>query len=287
MGREMGMELTSSRGRRLVVVLTVVVSGMLWATPASAATWAPADSATIHPGVQTVTAGGQCTANFIFEAGDDILIGQAAHCSGLGGATATNGCETESLDLETPVDIEGADHPGTLVYSSWLTMQTVGETDPNACSYNDFALVRIHPLDHAKVNPSLPVWGGPVGVDTNGSSAGESVFTYGNSSLRLGLSVLSPKTGLSLGTAGGGWTTTMLTATPGIPGDSGSAVLSQDGQALGILVTLGLAPVPASNGVTSLALALAYANDVGGMGASLASGTEAFAGLGGLSGILS
>lgn len=281
------MELTSSRGRRLVVVLTVVVSGMLWATPASAATWAPADSATIHPGVQTVTAGGQCTANFIFEAGDDILIGQAAHCSGLGGATATNGCETESLDLETPVDIEGADHPGTLVYSSWLTMQTVGETDPNACSYNDFALVRIHPLDHAKVNPSLPVWGGPVGVDTNGSSAGESVFTYGNSSLRLGLSVLSPKTGLSLGTAGGGWTTTMLTATPGIPGDSGSAVLSQDGQALGILVTLGLAPVPASNGVTSLALALAYANDVGGMGASLANGTEAFAGLGGLSGILS
>lgn len=281
------MELTSSRGRRLVVVLTVVVSGMLWATPASAATWAPADSATIHPGVQTVTAGGQCTANFIFEAGDDILIGQAAHCSGLGGATATNGCETESLDLETPVEIEGADHPGTLVYSSWLTMQTVGETDPNACSYNDFALVRIHPLDHAKVNPSLPVWGGPVGVDTNGSSAGESVFTYGNSSLRLGLSVLSPKTGLSLGTAGGGWTTTMLTATPGIPGDSGSAVLSQDGQALGILVTLGLAPVPASNGVTSLALALAYANDVGGMGASLANGTEAFAGLGGLSGILS
>jgi hypothetical protein len=287
MEREMGVDLTFSHVRRLLVVMAMVTATLGLAGQADAATWAPADSATIHPGVQTVTGGGQCTANFVFTAGSDILIGQAAHCSGLGGATATNGCETGSLDLQTPVEIQGADHPGTLVYSSWLTMQAAGETDPNICAYNDFALVRIDPRDHDKVNPSLPVWGGPAGTDTNGSSAGETVFTYGNSSLRLGLTPLSPKTGLSLGTSGGGWTTTMLTVTPGIPGDSGSAVLSQDGQALGILVTVAIAPVPASNGVTNLDLALAYANQFGGAGATLASGTEAFTGLGGLTGILS
>ena len=34
--------------------------------PAAAGAWAPAATATIHPGVQTFTAGGQCTANFIY-----------------------------------------------------------------------------------------------------------------------------------------------------------------------------------------------------------------------------
>jgi hypothetical protein len=237
--------------------------------------------------VQTVTAGGQCTANFIFTAGSDILIGQAAHCSGLGAATDTDGCDTDSLPFGTSVEIQGADHPGTLVYSSWLTMQAVGETDSNACAYNDFALVRVDPRDHDKVNPSLPAWGGPSGIDTDGSPSGESVYTYGNSSLRLGLTALSPKTGTSLGTSGDGWTTTVYTATPGIPGDSGSPVLSENGQALGVLVTVALAPFAASNGVTTLDLALAYANQHGGVGATMADGTEGFVGLGGLTGILS
>src|SRR3954453_7066689 len=37
--------------------------------PVTAATWAPAASAAIHPGVQTYTNGGQCTANFIYSDG--------------------------------------------------------------------------------------------------------------------------------------------------------------------------------------------------------------------------
>jgi hypothetical protein len=53
--------------------------------PAAASAWAPAGSAPIHPGVQTHTAGAQCTANFIFSEGSTVFIGQAAHCSGTGG----------------------------------------------------------------------------------------------------------------------------------------------------------------------------------------------------------
>ena len=238
----------------------------------------PADAATITPGVQTVTSGGgQCTSNFVFAGGGELYLGQAAHCGGLGGATATNGCDTGSVPLGTEVTIDGADHPGTLAYVSWLTMAAIGETDADACAYNDFALVRIDPRDHDKVNPSLPVLGGPDGIDTDGTSVGESVYTYGNSGLRGGITQLSPKNGVSLGTSGNGWTHTVYTNTPGVPGDSGSAVLSADGQGLGILVTLAIAPVAGSNGVTDLDRALAYVDNAG-LDVALVDGTEDFTG---------
>ena len=224
---------------------------------------APADTAAIHPGVQTLTEGaGQCTANFVFTDGADTFIGQAAHCSGTGQATDTNGCTATSLPIGTPVTVVGSDgneYAGELAYSSWIAMQEAGERDANACAYNDFALVRLLEGDE-QVNASVPVFGGAMGIDEDGAMLGEQVYTYGNSSLRLGLTELSPHVGTSLGTSGGGWTTAIYTVTPGLPGDSGSAVLSQDGEALGVLVTLALAPLAGSNGVTSLDMALAYAN---------------------------
>src|SRR5688572_30180577 len=56
--------------------------------------WAPADTASIHPGVQMYTEGAQCTGNFVFTDGAaNVYVGYAAHCAGLGEATDTNGCE--------------------------------------------------------------------------------------------------------------------------------------------------------------------------------------------------
>jgi hypothetical protein len=275
------MDRPSSRRFRL---LAAVAAAATLALPAAASAappggWADADSATIHPGVQTVTAGGQCTANFVFESGGDVYLGQAAHCAGTGGATETDGCDSGSRPLGTPVEIQGASRPGTLAYSSWLTMQARGETNSDACAYNDFALVRIDPADHDKVNPSIPVFGGPHGIDRDGTTVGEQVYTYGNSSLRLGLTQLSPHVGTSLGTSGNGWTHSIYTVTPGVPGDSGSAVVDADGTGLGILVTLQIAPLAGANGVTDLGRALDYANAYGGLGSlSLADGTEPFSG---------
>jgi hypothetical protein len=225
-------------------------------SPAGA--YAPADEATIHPGVQMFTDGAQCTANFVFSDGADLYIGYAAHCAGLGAATDTNGCDSGTLPVGTPVEIDGATRPGTLAYSSWATMQAVGETDANACAYNDLALVRIDPADHGRVNPSVPHWGGPTGLNTTGVAALGRVYSYGNSSLRQGITLLSPKTGVSLGTTGGGWTHPLYTVTPGIPGDSGSAFLDAQGRALGVLSTLSIAPTPLSNNVSDLSRGLAY-----------------------------
>jgi hypothetical protein len=247
-------------------------------TAAAAPTWAPAATAPIHPGVQTFTEGAQCTANFVFFDGSNtVYIGQAAHCSGTGGATETNGCDSGSLPVGTQVEVDGASQPGVMVYNSWLAMQAAGETNPDACAFNDFALIRLNAADFNKVNPSIPFWGGPNGIDTNGTAAGENVYSYGNSGLRGGVSQLSPKQGVGLGDAGNGWSHNVFTATPGIPGDSGSAFLNSTGAALGVLSTVQLAPLAGSNGVGDVNLELNYMRSHSSFsGVQLALGTQPF-----------
>jgi hypothetical protein len=261
--------------RRNLAVL-VCAFALAAVAPAAASAWAPASSAAIHPGVQTFTDGAQCTANFVYSDATDVYIGQAAHCSGTGGNTATNGCTSGSLPTGTPVDVSGASKPGTMVYNSWLTMQAKGEKDANTCQYNDLALVRLDPADAGKVNPSIPYWGGPNAVGAT-TQLRDKVYSYGNSELRGGVTQLSPKEGYSLGDGGGGWTHTVYTATPGIPGDSGSAFLSKDGAALGVLSTVAIAPVTGSNGVGDVAKELNYMKANSSFSAvSLALGTQPF-----------
>ena len=258
----------------LATAATLAVTGVLAAsTPAQATD----DGATVHPGVQTYTAGAQCTANFVFSDGLDTYIGQAAHCSGTGESNETDGCLAGSLPLGTPVEVDGASRPGTMVYNSWITMQETGETDPDACAYNDFALIRLDRADAGRVVPEIPVLGGPTGIDRDGVGFGESVYSYGNSSLRLGVTQLSPKEGTSLGTTGNGWTHPVYTVTPGVPGDSGSAFLDSSGRALGVLSTLALAPLPASNGVSDFNRSYQYMQANFGP-ATLVLGTERFRG---------
>jgi hypothetical protein len=223
--------------------------------------WAPAATATIHPGVITLTKDAECTANFIYTASGHTYLGQAAHCSGTGQSTDTNGCTSKSLPLGTPVTILGSGVTGKLAYNSWLSMQSHGEKNPDACAYNDLALIEIPASAVSKVNPSIPVFGGPDGLNTTGTAAGDSVETYGNSPLRQGITALSPKTGTSIGDVGNGWSHSVYTLTPGIPGDSGSAFLDASGRALGDLSTLSLAPTPLSNQVSDLAHELAYARN--------------------------
>jgi hypothetical protein len=262
---------------------STLTGGAATAAPA----WAPAASAKIHPGVQMYTQGAQCTANFVYtDSAGNVYVGYAAHCAGTGAATDTNGCTAQSLPLGTKVNFaEGGSvldegttvGTGTLVYSSWRTMQARGESDQNTCAYNDLGLVKVDAGSVADVNPSVPFWGGPTGVNTTGSTVGSRVYSFGNSSLRGGITQLSPKTGVSLGAQGNGWSHPVYTVTPGIPGDSGSAFLDGQGKALGTLSTLALAPLVLSNGVGDLNHELAYAQTHSGIpGLRLATGTEPF-----------
>ncbi|MEO7262947.1 MAG: hypothetical protein ABI047_17095 [Jatrophihabitantaceae bacterium] len=275
--------------RAMAVVASGVAILAVAAVPAAEAAtaqWAPAATATIRPGTQMFTNGAQCTANFVYSDGVTTYVGYAAHCAGTGAATDTDGCSTQSLPLGTPVTFnkgaslisEGTQvGTGTLAYSSWLAMQQANETDADTCAYNDLALVRVDAAYVGNVNPSVPFWGGPVALATQGTTLGEAVYSYGNSLLRGGIELLSPKRGLSLGDDGAGWSHTVYTVTPGIPGDSGSGFLDDSGNALGVLSTVAIAPLAGSNGVGDLAKELAYANTHGMAGVALVPGTEAFA----------
>ena len=243
--------------------------------------WAPAARAAVHPGVVTETGtGGTCTADFVFTAGDRVLLGQAAHCAGTGAATETDGCGSGTAPLGTEVTIHGSDgrdRTGTMVYSSWVAMRDAAERDSAACAYNDFALVEVDPADAGDVNPSVPFFGGPTGLHDGGLPAGTPLLTYGDSTIRMGVEALRPKAGTSAGPVGGGFGHQVYTATPGIPGDSGSGYLTADGRAVGVLSTLNLVPLPVSNGMTDLARAMRYAADHGFADLELEPGTEPFA----------
>jgi hypothetical protein len=217
-----------------------------------------------------------------------VYVGYAAHCAGKGEATDTDGCKTASYPLGTPVTFESNGNVvtegtvvgrGTLAYSSWITMHNLGTRNADLCAYNDLALVRVAAADVSKVNPSVPTYGGPTGLRSSGLSAGDRVYTYGNSSLRGGVTAFSPKQGISTGDAGNGWSHNVYTVSPGIPGDSGSGLLDAQGRATGVLSTVALAPVPGENAFGDLSRELAFAQQHSGIaGLRLVKGTVAFSG---------
>jgi hypothetical protein len=269
----------------LAALLTVVPT--LTTAAQAAPRWAPADRATIHPGVQMYTKGAQCTGNFVFrDRRGRVYVGYAAHCAGTGEATDTDGCKAASLPLGTRVrfarggSLLGGGETvgrGRLAYSSWQTMRRIGTTNADACAFNDFALVRVGKAHRGKVNPSVPFWGGPTGLRTEATAEGDEVFSYGSSSIRSGTTVLAPKQGTSMGVSGRGWSHLVLTLTPGVPGDSGSGFLDAQGNAFGTLSTLTIAPLAGSNGVGDLRRELAFARKHSGIpGLRLVHGTEEF-----------
>ena len=262
--------------RRIAVLGVAVVALALVGGPAHAA---PAAGATITPGVLLISPvddrlTSSCTAAFVFSGDDATYLGYAAHCAGASESMGLSGCTEPTLPLGTPVTIVGTDGAratGRLAYTSWRTMQERGESDPRRCLHNDFALVELDPADVARVDPTVPVVGGPTGLDTDGTVPGEPVVSY-----QPRTEPTSVKQGRSLGTSGGGLAHRVQTRPPGHPGDSGSGYLDGAGRAFGVLSTL-FVDGSATNGVTDLAHALAYANAHGGIGRiALVPGREPF-----------
>jgi hypothetical protein len=271
------------RGAGIVGLLVCLASVVPPAAANAAVAAAPGKA--IGPGVQMFTSGAQCTGNFAFaDRRGRRYVGYAAHCAGRGGATDTDGCRTRSLPLGTRVRFAtGATAVtrgttlghGRLVYSSWRAMRAAGTRNANACAANDFALVRVDAADRRRVNPSVPFWGGPTGLGRR-APATSSVYSWGQSSLRP-TTLLSPKTGVSLGATYGGWGMDVYTVTPGIPGDSGSGFLDAEGRAVGTLSTVAIAPLAGSNGLGNLRRELAFARKHSGIeGLRLLHGRQPF-----------
>jgi hypothetical protein len=153
-----------------------------------------------------------CTANFIFGGPGNYHIGTAGHCvDGVGD------------ELVMQVDTATLASVGTVVR---FVDNGVGD---------DFALIRIDPGVAAKwgVTPALPVVGGPQGVYTQCGPVAVKHFGHG-----YGVAVAQGKPSAGVATNwyddGYGWTGF------GLPGDSGSAVVTVDGKAAGNLTHLGV-----------------------------------------------
>jgi len=250
-------------------VTTIATLILLVPTTASAAPrWASATSATIRPGAALLTpldahSGNACTADFVFTARGATYLGMAAHCAGTGSDVAGSGCTAPTLPVGTSVLVrrgDGGTSHARLAYSSWVTMRQRGERDPQRCAYNDFALVALDPADAVRVNPTVPVVGGPTGLDTAGLRDGDQVVAYAPNDGRKAV-----KTGTSLGDGADGQLHYVVTIPPGIPGDSGSGFLDSRGAAFGVLSTE-FDDARHSNGVIDLAAALSYASRYGPLG---------------------
>lgn len=234
--------------------------------PEAAPSWPPVGEASVRPGVQLVSDGRQCTSNFLFRTPDNrtLMLGVAAHCLAEGPSNDLNGCnpENEPVPLGSEVRISGATAPGTVVYSAWHTMQTVEESSDAACRGNDFALVAISPTDRANVHPAVRHFGGPTG-QAGSPSVGDKVIWYGNTGLHGGVEQANDHEGYVVDS--GGWSANVYTVSPGVPGDSGSGIMTGDGQGLGILSYVEISPRAGSNGITLLQPALAYAEEHAGL----------------------
>jgi hypothetical protein len=207
--------------------------------------WPSLEEAAVRPGA--TIASSTCTSNFLFRSPDNrtLYIGAAAHCF-------------QETDVDDPVSVAGT-YQGTLAYSSWKTQKRLEGSIVN--EDNDFALVELPDDAREDVHPAVREVGGPTGVVTD-AGPGDRVLAHGNSSLRPQFANdAGPEEGYV--TDRGDWLTSMYFAGPGVPGDSGSAVLAGDGEALGVLVHLEISPQPGSNNAANLDAVLSFANEHG------------------------
>ena len=176
----------------------------------------------VRPGAIVQSDVGQCTFNFRFNGSDGRrYIGTAGHCilgeSPIGGDVG----EESWAPGQGPVarDAEG-NRIGEFAYAIL--------EDPK-----DFALIRLD--DGVEASSQMCHFGGPNGTNADQPSSPVVLNHFGNG-VGVG-SVLPARTALALGMPDPDHVFANGVA---VPGDSGSGVISDDGRAVGVLVTVGV-----------------------------------------------
>ena len=176
----------------------------------------------VRPGAIVRTDKGQCTFNFLFIGSDGRrYIGTAGHCilgnSLIGGDVG-----------------EASWAPGTGPIARDANGNRVGEFAYAILqSPKDFALIRLDdPID---ASPGMCWFGGPTGVNADTPSSLVLLHHFGNG---VGVSSVVPaRSAIAFGMPD---TDHVFAQGVAVPGDSGSAVISDDGRAVGVLVTIGI-----------------------------------------------
>ena len=221
--------------------------------------WATREDALIRPGSRLENEFGTgCTVNFLFTNpnGTKAYLGTAAHCYGIGASDDPTCDDTfATLDdhpdafmrLYKPNDLVGLPPPvslvGRFVYSSFVTMEAIGETDWLKCMMNDFALIELNQDAIPLANPAVWQYGGPTQLGAPRMETGDIVHTYGGTALRnYPAGGTRPRDGIvtpsERDTLDPDSNTTVHAIFPGgcIGGDSGSPALDETGQAMGVVI---------------------------------------------------
>ena len=213
--------LTRRRPRaRMATAIALCLGAAGVAAPASAHHYAP-----IQPGgpilLESDPNGGVGSVNFVFRdrRTKALYIGTAAHV-------------TRGLGVGTEVPLDGVGKVGRLVYS---------REGSNAFSRQDFALVRVDARHTKKVDPSVRTWGGPTGVaDPTTLLPGTMTYQYGQGAVFRHTQPTRAKVGplMRMIEDDWGWMGWYLLTNWSFGGDSGSPILTADGQGLGVTITL-------------------------------------------------
>lgn len=230
--------------------------------------WPALEDAVVRPGVQVYADGGQCTSNFLYRSpvNGTLYLGAAAHCF----------YDNNGVRL-TEVAVYGTDFTkafdATLAWDSWHAMghpavvknPATGRNQDNVHPF-DFAFIEI-PAEHVdKVHPAVMHFGGPTRLGTpDDMGTLKKVISFGASSLRPVGGPGDWHEGYIVDKEP--WTVTAYTVAPGIPGDSGSSLMTKDGAAIGALSVLQIygfdlgsfdVTPPASNGYTDVPASLEW-----------------------------
>jgi len=178
----------------------------------------------VRPGAIVLTDVGQCTLNFLFQGSDGSrYIGTAGHCilgtSPIGGDVG----EMAWAPGTGPVARDAAGNPiGEFAYA---ILQ-----DPK-----DFSLIRLDPLVEASAD--MCHFGGPTAVNDDRPDITQPVVLnwYGNG-IVVG-TLLPARSALAAGMPDPDH---VFADGAAAPGDSGSGIISSDGRAVGVVVTVGV-----------------------------------------------
>ncbi|MGH2739046.1 MAG: hypothetical protein ACRDH6_00965 [Actinomycetota bacterium] len=202
----------------------------------------------VRPGALVSSDVATCTLGFMFSSGSTRYMSTAGHC-------ILDGGEQSWPSGTGPAAYDGAGNQiGRFVYGVL--------EDPK-----DFSLIELDP--GVQADAQMCHFGGPTGINASQTTAPVLLQHYGNGDV---VSALTPaRSHLALGMPDADQ---VYAYGAGIFGDSGSAVISSDGGAVGILVTIGVHP--GSNilssgtiGITRLAPQVARAESVLGISLSL------------------
>lgn len=212
---------------RVLVHIALLFAGLLLAVPTAAACNG------LSPGDELIADGSRCTLAFLFADVTGLYFATAGHCLGEGSRASSPG------------------------HGEWGTAVLSFDQDGAG---RDFALIRVDENKHDALNPALCTWGGPTGIYDTTPASGE-VRHHGWGLLVGDLGPTRARSGANLWWDGGS-AFTFIGA--GVPGDSGSAVISADGRAIGVLTHVGIFPATAAtNGGTHLVRGFELAREQG------------------------